>query len=142
MGKYDDIIHLPHHQSQTRAHMPLHDRAAQFAPFAALTGFGAAIHETARLTEEKIELTESKKADLDMRLQLLTDHLADRPEITLTYFRPDPRKEGGAYTEETGVVKKIDTYERAIVMESGAIIPVDDVCRITGAIFRPLEDTF
>lgn len=142
MGKYDDIIHLPHYQSPHRAHMPLSDRAAQFAPFAALNGYGAAILETARLTEQKIELTDSEKAALDLRLQLLSDHLPDRPEITLTYFQPDARKEGGAYTEETGVVKKIDTYERVIVMESGAIIPIGDVCRMTGAIFRPLEDTF
>lgn len=142
MGKYDDIIHLPHYQSPHRAHMPLSDRAAQFAPFAALNGYGAAILETARLTEQKIELTDSEKAALDLRLQLLSDHLPDRPEITLTYFQPDARKEGGAYTEETSVVKKIDTYERVMVMEDGTIIPIDDICHMESPLFRTLDDGF
>lgn len=142
MGQYDDMIYLPHHQSQTRAHMSLHDRAAQFAPFAALTGYGAAIHETARLTESRIELTESEKADLDLRLQMLTDHLSDHPEITVTYFLPDERKDGGAYVDHTGIVKRLDIYERLIVMKDGTLIPIEDVCHIESPLFRTLDGGF
>ena len=142
MGKYDDIFYLPHYQSPHRAHMPLYDRAAQFAPFAALTGYGAAIHETARLTESRIELTESEKTDLDLRLQMLTEHLSDRPEVTVTYFLPDERKDGGAYVEHTGIVKKLDTYERLIVMKDGTLIPIDDICHIESPLFRALDDGF
>lgn len=142
MGKYDDIIYLPHYQSPTRAHMPLSDRAAQFAPFAALTGHGAAIRETARLTESRIELTESEKAELDLRLQLLADHLSDRSEITLTYFQPDTRKDGGAYVTCTGIVKKLNTYERVVVMQDGECIAVDDIISIEGGLFRVLDDGF
>lgn len=142
MGPYDDIIHLPHHRSQTHPPMPLQDRAAQFAPFAALTGYGAALHETARLTEQRAELTESEKAALDRRLQLLSDRLADRPEITVTYFRPDERKEGGAYVTVTGTAKKIDAYERVLVLQSGLCIAIDRICAMDGTLFRPLDDDF
>lgn len=142
MGQYDDIIHLPHYQSPTRAHMPLYDRAAQFAPFAALTGYGAAIRETARLTESRIELTESEKAELDLRLQLLADHLSDQPEIRLTYFQPDAHKEGGAYVTCTGIAKKINTYERVIVMQGGDCIAVDDIVSMEGRLFHVLDDGF
>lgn len=142
MGPYDDIIHLPHHRSQTHPPMPLQDRAAQFAPFAALTGYGAALHETARLTEQRAELTESEKAALDRRLQLLSDRLADRPEITVTYFRPDERKEGGAYVTVTDTAKKIDAYERVLVLQSGLCIAIDRICAMDGALFRPLDDGF
>ena len=142
MGPYDDIIHLPHHRSQTHPPMPLQDRAAQFAPFAALTGYGAALHETARLTEQRAELTESEKAALDRRLQLLSDRLADRPEITVTYFRPDERKEGGAYVTVTDTAKKSDAYERVLVLQSGLCIAIDRICAMDGTLFRPLDDDF
>lgn len=142
MGKYDDIIYLPHYQSPTRAHMSLYDRAAQFAPFAALTGHGDAIRETARLTESRIELTESEKAELDLRLQLLADHLSDRSEVTLTHFREDLRKEGGAYVKSTGIVRKINTYARTIVMQSGECIAVDDIISMESSLFRTLDDGF
>lgn len=142
MGKYDDILHLPHYQSPTRAHMSLYDRAAQFAPFAALTGHGDAIRETARLTESRIELTESEKAELDLRLQLLADHLPDRPEVTFTHFRADLRKEGGAYVKSTGVARKINTYARTIVMQSGECIAVDDIISMESSLFRTLDDGF
>ena len=89
MGKYDDIIHLPHHVSNTRAHMPMLDRAAQFMPFRALTGYEDAVHETARHTDEKIELTEDEKTVLDVKLQRLADDLANQPLVTLTWFQPD-----------------------------------------------------
>lgn len=142
MGKYDDIIHLPHHQSQSRAHMPLYDRAAQFAPFAALNGYGAAIRETARLTESRIELTESEKAALDLRLQLLSEHLQDHPEITITYFLPDLCKEGGSYESVTGIVKKIDTYERSITLSDSTWIPMEDIISMESTLFRALDSGF
>ena len=102
MGEYDDIIGLPHHVSSTRPHMPMLDRAAQFQPFRALTGYEDAVQETARYTDEKVELTEDEKALLDMELQRLSDDIANRPQVTLTYFRSDKRKAGGAYVTTTG----------------------------------------
>ena len=102
MGKYDDIIHLTHHVSSTRPHMPMTDRAAQFMPFRALTGYEDAVRETARYTDERIELTEDEKALLDMRLQKLADEISNQPKMTLTYFRPDKKKAGGAYICVTG----------------------------------------
>ena len=103
------------------------DRAAQFSPFAALTGYDAAIHETGRLTDDKIELDEETLNILNMKLRLLVDSLDDEPEVTFTYFKPDQRKAGGAYIEVTGKVKKVDGFERLIVMENGIKIPMDDV---------------
>ena len=100
-GKYDDIIHLPHHVSATRPRMPMLDRAAQFSPFVALTGYEAAVRETARLTDQRVELDESAKAELDRKLRLLLS-LPGQPEASITYFRPDERKEGGAYETVTG----------------------------------------
>ena len=114
-NKYDPIMNLPHHVSMTRPQMPMSDRAAQFAPFAALTGYDSAIRETGRLTDEKIELDEEALTALDMRYQLLIDALDARPEITITFFQADERKEGGAK------------------------IPMDDVLSIEGALFSTLE---
>ena len=133
MGKYDDIIHLPHHVSSTRAHMPMLDRAAQFMPFRALTGYEDAVHETARHTDEKIELTEDEKTVLDMKLQRLADDLANQPLVTLTWFQPDKRKAGGAYVTTTGQVKKIDDFEGALILLSGESIPVEDILDIQPA---------
>lgn len=117
--RYDDIIDLPHHVSKKHPQMPLLDRAAQFAPFAALTGHEDAIRETARLTEDEILLDESSKELLDERLQYLLEHLTERPEVTVTYFMPDERKSGGAYVTVTGVVKKVDEYRGRIALEDG-----------------------
>lgn len=139
MGKYDDIIHLPHHQSQTHAHMPLSDRAAQFAPFAALNGYGAAIHETARLTEQKTELTESEKAFLDLRLQFLANCLAAHAEVRITYFQPDERKDGGKYVTVAGTVKKMDTHSRTLVLQSGQRISMDQISSIDSELFCDWE---
>ena len=133
MGKYDDIIHLPHHVSNTRAHMPMLDRAAQFMPFRALTGYEDAVHETARHTVEKIELTEDEKTVLDVKLQRLADDLANQPLVTLTWFQPDKRKAGGAYVTTTGQVKKIDDFEGALILLSGESIPVEDILDIQPA---------
>lgn len=112
MGKYDKIINLPHHVSSTHPHMSMIDRAAQFSPFAALTGYDAAVKETARLTEQKIELDEYEKAALDQRILLLQEHLKELPEVTITHFVPDERKDGGKYFSITEAVKKIKKQKK------------------------------
>ena len=131
VGKYDDIIDLPHHVSTTRPHMPMTDRAAQFQPFRALTGYEDAVHETARLTDEKIELTEDEKAILDMRLQKLVDEISSQPKVTLTYFQPDKKKAGGAYVAVSGQLKKIDDFESVLILVSGERIRIEDILQIS-----------
>ena len=139
MGKdiheYDDIINLPHHQSSTRLHMSVHDRAAQFSPFAALTGYEAAVSETARLTEGKIDLDEDAREALDEKLQFLQES-AGGQQVSVTYFQPDIRKKGGAYLTVSGIIKKVNNYERVIVMEDGTSISVDDILDIQSDIFK------
>ena len=139
MKGYEDIINLPHHISPTRQQMPMSDRAAQFSPFAALTGYDAAIKETGRLTDERIELDEEALTALDMKYQLLIDAFDDAPEVTITYFQPDERKAGGKYITATGTVKKVDDFERRITMQDGSKIPMDDVLNIDGELFSSLE---
>ena len=129
-GAYDDIINLPHHVSSTHPHMTAIDRAAQFSPFAALTGYDTAIKETARLTDEKIELDESMKEALSDKLQSIADRLKEHPEVAITYFQQDAKKNGGAYVAVTGTVKKIDKYERVVVMNDGKAIPIDEIISI------------
>ena len=138
-GKYDKIMGLPHHVSKTRPQMPMSDRAAQFAPFAALTGYDAAIKETGRLTDERIELDVEALSALDMKYQLLMEALDEAPEVTITYFQPDERKAGGKYVSAVGAVKKIDDFERRITMQDGTKIPMDDVLSIDGELFSSLE---
>ena len=135
MKTYDDIIHLPHHVSTKHPHMALLDRAAQFSPFAALIGHGAAIKETARLTDERVELDEYMKNVLNDKLQTIAERLKDKPEIMITYFRPDEKKNGGAYVTVMGTVKKLDAYERVVVMTDRQEIPMDDIVDIEGQIF-------
>lgn len=130
MGKYDDIIDLPHHVSATRPQMPMIDRAAQFMPFRALTGYEDAVHETARLTDEKPELTEDEKALLDVKLQRLVDHLDSHPQVTLTWFQPDKRKTGGAYVTTTGQIRKIDDFEGVLILMDGERILIEDILEI------------
>lgn len=139
MGKYDDIINLPHPTSQKRPRMSVQDRAAQFSPFAALTGYDAAIRETARLTEERIELNEYEQAVLDQRITLLQEHLKDLPEVTITYFQPDERKEGGKYRSLTGAVKKIDPYERQLVLADKSKISIESILNLESELFRSTE---
>lgn len=138
-NKYDEIMGLPHHVSKTRPQMPMSDRAAQFAPFAALTGYDSAIKETGRLTDEKIELDEETLTVLDRKYQLLMDALDEAPAIEITYFKPDERKAGGKYVSATGTVKKVDDFERQITMQDGLKIPMDDVLSIDGELFSSLE---
>lgn len=125
--KYDDIINLPHHVSENHPQMPPEDRAAQFAPFAALTGYGEAIRETARLTDEKIQIDENQKEILDRKLQILKNHLSEKPEITVSYFEQDERKSGGSYKKVTGKLHKIDLYRKMIFLEDGTGIRMDDI---------------
>ena len=128
--KYDDIIHLPHHRSRKHTPMPLIDRAAQFSPFAALTGHDAAIKETERLTDRKIELDEYEIAALDNILQQIRERLEKQPEITITYFQPDVRKAGGEYITVIGRVKKFDEYTKSLIMEDGKRILIEDIIEL------------
>ena len=139
MPDYDDIINLPHHVSTKRPQMSMLDRAAQFSPFAALTGYDAAIKETGRLTDEKIEMDEASLNMLNMKFQLLVEALGDEHEVSFTYFKPDETKAGGAYVTATGIVKKVDDYERLITMVDGAKIPMDDVYSIESEIFKAID---
>ena len=107
MQDYEDIIHLPHHVSETHPRMSRLNRAAQFSPFAALTGYGAAIQEAGRLTDRKIQLDEDSQAVLDRKLAILREQLSKHPEVAVTYFQPDGKKDGGAYASFSGQVKKI-----------------------------------
>ena len=138
--KYDDIIHLPHHVSALHPQMPLRDRAAQFSPFAALVGYEEAIDETARYTEARPELDESRKLVLDGRLQLLEERLAERPEITVLRFEPDGRKPGGALRELTGPALRLDRYARTLTLQGVPPIPIDDILDLRGEFFRAMED--
>ena len=132
---YDDIIHLPHHVSRNHSQMPMLDRAAQFAPFAALTGYEAAVGETARLTSERRELDAQEAEELNRRLAALTARPPDRPEATIEYFVPDDRKSGGAYVTVTGRVRHVSVPEQTLVMEDGTEIPLDEVVSLIGELF-------
>ena len=130
MGRYDDIIDLPHHVSTTHHRMSMLERAAQFQPFRALTGYEDAVRETARLTDDRVELTEDEKALLDGKLQRLADNLASHPLVTVTYFQPDKKKAGGAYVTATGQLKKIDDYEGVLILLGGERIVIDEILEI------------
>ena len=135
---YDDIIRLPRPASLGHPRMALPDRAAQFAPFAALTGYEAAIAETARLTDERQELDEYTKAAISDKLRVIADGAAEQHPVSITYFKPDARKRGGGCAAAAGTVKKIDEYSRIIVMASGIEIPIDDIITVDGAVFDRL----
>lgn len=128
---YEDILYLPHHVSTTHPHMPTADRAAQFSAFAALTGYEEVIREEGRLTEERIELDEDAKALLDEKLQMLQERIEEDPEAVITYFCPDGKKAGGSYVTVRGRVRKIDPYERVLVMTDGTRIAVEEIVQLT-----------
>ncbi len=134
--EYGDIIHLPHPVSKKHPRMSMHDRAAQFSPFAALTGHDEAIRETARLTDEKSNLDETYKAGLDEKLVILMSKQEEKPATMITYFLRDERKAGGSYEVLEGQIRKVDLYERVLVMEDRSRIPLDDVLDIESDIFR------
>ena len=129
-GPYDDMLNLPHPTSRRHSRMSRSDRAAQFAPFAALSGHGTAIAETARLTERRIELDEDVKAALDFKQQMLMDRIDEHPDVSVTWFQPDGIKDGGRYVTTTGRLKRIDEVERVLVMEDKTTVPLDDVISI------------
>jgi len=135
-NRYDDIINLPHHVSPTRSRMSRLNRAAQFSPFAALTGYGDAINEADRLTENIIELSDEEQAIIGNKLNHLKSVLPNHPMIRVTYFRPDSRKDGGEYISKTGVVRKIWEYERELEMEDGTRITFDSILEIEGKMFE------
>ena len=137
-GQYDDIIELPHHVSQTHPRMSAIDRAAQFSPFAALTGHSAQIKETARLTDQKVELDEHAKSVLDMKQRILSGVIGELPEVTVTYFKPDERKSGGEYLTAVGRLNKINEHERRLILENGESIPFDDIIDIESELFDGL----
>jgi len=139
-GNYDDIINLPHHVSPTRPRMSMIDRAAQFSPFSALTGHDSAVKETARLTDQRIELSEDMKSEINDRLLFIAERKKEKTEIEITYFKPDEKKEGGAYITAFGSVKKINEYERVIIMNDGPKIQIDDIISIDGQIFEKIYE--
>ena len=136
--KYDDIINLPHHVSKKHPQMSLHDRAAQYSPFAALTGHKAAINETARLTDEKQILSEDVIAKLNEQLNLIKENIGTNQTVTITYFVPDDKKSGGAYISNTGVVKKIDEYNRTVIMTDKTVIPIEQISEMQSDIFSEI----
>ena len=127
---YEDIIDRPHHVSENRRQMTMIERAAQFSPFAALTGHDAAVKETARLTDERIELDENRKAILNEKLQIILENIEHQPEVTITFFRPDDKKNGGEYVDLTGRVKKILEIEHCVRLTDGTEIPIEDLYEI------------
>ncbi|MCD7770011.1 MAG: hypothetical protein LUH36_07860, partial [Oscillospiraceae bacterium] len=129
----------PHHVSPTRTPMSAADRAAQFSPFAPLTGHGAALREAARLTEERAELTQESLEALDRRLQIIKAALPQRPEVAMTVFIPDEKKAGGAYVTMTGAVVSIDEYDRTLLMQDGRRVPLDDIAALESPLFRVME---
>ena len=134
-GKYDDILRLPHYVSASRKPMSMTARAAQFAPFAALSGYDAEVQEAGRLTDQLIELDEYEKEMLNARLQLLAQHLQEKWTVSAVYFQPDERKEGGAYVTRTGTVKKILLSERRLLLTDGTVIPLDGLIALDGEPF-------
>ena len=138
---YEDIINLPHHVSSTRPRMPMADRAAQFSSFRALSGYGDAVKETARLTGQRIELDESTKAVLDEKLRLLAEVIEERPEAEITYFLPDKKKAGGEYVTAAGRVKKLDAAAQELVMVNGQTIQIADIVEAESRLFQTLLGT-
>ena len=137
---YEDIVNLPHHVSRNRPQMPLRERAAQFAPFAALTGYGEAIDETARWTEERREMDENERAVLDSRLRFLSMRLDEQPPVEIEHFVPDSRKTGGAYVRTMGRLVAISPASRMLMLIDGTVISLDNITAIESPLFNTVED--
>lgn len=129
--KYNDIINLPHHVSEKHARMTIEERSAQFAPFSALTGYNDVIKETARETNNRIEINEEQKTILNKKLLLVKEKIQNKPKITVTYFIPDVKKDGGKYIEVTENVVKIDEYDRKIILGNGEKVPIEEIIEIS-----------
>lgn len=138
MGNYDDIINLKRPISK-HPKMSLYQRSAQFAPFAALTGYEGQVKETARLTDRRIELDEEMKLILDLKIQVIKEMLSDNPEVEITYFIPDTRKDGGKYETIINNVKKIDSYNEHIIMQNNLKIEIKEIININSNIFKNID---
>lgn len=136
-GKYDDIIHCERPKS-SRPPMPMHKRAAQFSPFAALSGYEEAIEETQRVTEEEISLGDEQIEDINRKIAYIQHLLPNCPTISITYFEPDIRKTGGAYITKECDIKKIDEYTKRIVMKDKSYIEIEEIVEINGDIFSEM----
>ena len=136
ISEYADIINLPHHVSETRPQMSIYDRAAQFAPFAALTGYDAAIIETGRYTENKIELSEYEISILNDKLNLILSKIKEYPEVTILYFIPDQKKSGGVYVKEKAIIKRVDEYEKCLVSVENKKYFIDRINSLNGEFFK------
>ena len=135
-NNYEDIINLPHHTSKKYPRMSLEARSAQFAPFAALTGYDEVLIETARLTNERVEIDETIKVIIDSKLQIIKEHIMQKPLITFMYFVPDLKKDGGKYVTVTGNVKKIDEYRNVLILENKTEIPISEIIDINENIVK------
>ena len=131
IDNYDDIKHLTRPQYDDLHPMSMHDRAAQFSPFASLVGYDDAVAETARLTDSRAELTEDEMSELNANLNRLLDSLDEQPQISVTYFVPDEKKSGGKYVEKLGVVRIYDSYSQELVFTDGMRIAVADMSALT-----------
>ena len=138
-NNYDDIINLPHHQSKVRPQMSLYNRAAQFSPFSALTGYEDAIEETARLTEKKHTLSDEETDMLNRKMALLKDKISEKPTISIRCFIPDDIKDGGSYSTISGELRAIDNVNRLVIIQDGTTIPFDDIEDISGDVFNSIE---
>ncbi len=137
---YDDIINLPRHVSKTHPHMSLADRAAQFSPFAALTGYEEAIKEAGRIVDEKIELSEEEKEEINRQLNYLNEHKKDNILITITFFLKDMKKSGGSYRQITSNLKRLDEIEKTILLADNTILRIDDIRKIQSPLFDTLDE--
>ena len=130
MSKYDEIINIPHFDPINHERMSIEKRAAQFSPFAALTGYSESINETARITKDKKELSEDKKYEIDNKLQIINDHIKEKPEVSVLYFIKDKKKSGGDYNEFTGIIRRIDKVNGKIIFMDKTIIEINDIIDI------------
>ena len=135
---YEDIVNLQPHISKKHPQPSMMDRAARFAPFAAITGYEEMVLEEARVTEERIDLDEGTLSLLNEKLNMIQEFLDEEPEIKITYFEPDKKKTGGAYVSITGVVKRIDEYEHLVIMTDGKKIRIDDIFGLESDLFYSL----
>ena len=136
---YDDIINLPHYEPQRHPRMSIESRVAQFAPFAALTGYEDAVKETARITDKRIEIDEGLKIIINNKLQVILDNIKDKPKVTFTYFIYDKKKSGGKYITITGNVSKIDMVNGYVILTDKTKVPINEIINITGDIFTNEE---
>ena len=136
---YEDIVNLPRHISKVHPQATMADRAARFSPFAAISGYEDMVKEAARVTEERIDITDATKELLNEKLNMIIEFLDEEPEVTITYFEPDKKKDGGAYVSKSGIVIKVREYERDIVTDDGTKIPIEDIYSISGKMFDDFD---